>query len=116
MLYAQLSMQYRARRLARELFEPMDVYLLTAAGGDTLVRLRPAEELRDVRELGELQSALEPLGFFRINRNTLVNLRRVQRIRPAGGNEGWEVVMEPPVNRVLRVSRRRAGELFERIG
>lgn len=97
----------------REVLEPEDVYLLQADGDDTLVRLRRATPLRDVRELGQIEPLLTPHGFARIDRSTLVNLRRVQRIRPAQGNEAWEVVIEPPVNRVLPVSRRRVSELFE---
>jgi DNA-binding LytR/AlgR family response regulator len=101
---------------SREPLDPQDVYLLRADGDDTLVRLRHATPLRDVRELGQLEPLLHPHGFARINRSTLVNLRRVQRIRPAQEGEAWEVVMEPPVNRVLPVSRRRSAELLARFG
>jgi hypothetical protein len=44
-----------------------------------------------------------------------VNLRRVREIRPAP-NGGWEVKLDPPVNRVLPVSRRRISALWERFG
>jgi hypothetical protein len=41
-----------------------------------------------------------------------VNLRRVREIRPAAEG-GWEVKLDPPVNRVLPVSRRRVSALWE---
>ncbi len=37
-----------------------------------------------------------------------------QEIRPVPGG-GWEVKLDPPVNRVLPVSRRRVSALWERI-
>ena len=98
----------------RELLAPEDVYLLRADGDDTLVRLRRAQPLRDVRELGQLERLLEPHGFARVGRSTLVNLRRVRRFRPIEGGEGYELVMEPPVNRVIPVSRRRVTAVFDR--
>jgi len=48
-----------------------------------------------------------------IHRSWAVNLRRVREIRPAAGG-GWEVKLDPPVNRVLPVSRRRVSALWER--
>ena len=50
--------------------------------------------------------------FAMIHRSWAVNLRRVREIRPAADN-GWEVKLDPPVNRVLPVSRRRVSALWE---
>ncbi len=47
-----------------------------------------------------------------IHRSWAVNLRRVREIRPAADG-GWEVKLDPPVNRVLPVSRRRVSALWE---
>jgi len=47
-----------------------------------------------------------------IHRSWAVNLRRVREIRPAA-DSGWEVKLDPPVNRVLPVSRRRVTALWE---
>ncbi len=98
--------------------DPREIFFVEADRGDSLVRLRGRKRLRDVRELGEIEELLAPHGFFRIHRDTLVNLRRVRDIRPAGdgGGDGWEVKLDPPVNRVLPVSRRRASDLFAAFG
>jgi DNA-binding LytR/AlgR family response regulator len=53
--------------------------------------------------------------LVRIHRSHAVNLRRVREIRPVDGG-GWEVRMDPPVNRVLPVSRRQASDLFAAYG
>ena len=94
--------------------DPGEIYLLETAEGDTSVRLRSRRRLRDVRRLGDLVELLAPHGFVRIHRSHAVNLRRVREIRPVGG--GWEVRMDPPVNRVLPVSRREASDLFAAYG
>lgn len=84
-----------------------DIYLVEAAGDDCRVRLRRKEALVDVRRLADLEEILEPLGFVRIHRSFLVNPSRVLELRRRSHGRGWEVVMEPPVNRVLPVSSER---------
>jgi DNA-binding LytR/AlgR family response regulator len=44
-----------------------------------------------------------------------VNLNRVFELRSRGGDE-WELKMDPPVNKVLPVSRRRLPDLRELLG
>jgi DNA-binding LytR/AlgR family response regulator len=95
--------------------DPQEIYLLEAEGGETLVRTRHAQPLTDVRQLSTLLGAFEPHGFVQVHRSWAVNLRRVREIRPAPGG-GWEVKLDPPVNRVLPVSRRRVSALWERFG
>jgi len=95
--------------------DPDEVYFLETAEGDTMVRLRSKRRLRDVREIRELMDVLAPHGFVRIHRSHAVNVRRVREIRPVDGG-GWEVRLDPPVNRVLPVSRREAPELFAAYG
>ena len=91
--------------------DPLDVYLLEADGDQTLVRTRRAERLVDVRPLGELAPRFDLHGFVRIHRSYAVNVARIRTIRPRE-REGWEVKLEPPVNRVLPVSEGRVGELW----
>jgi len=67
----------------------------------------------DVRQLSELIDAFRPHGFAQIHRSWAVNLRRVREIRPASEG-GWEVKLDPPVNQVLPVSRRRISALWLR--
>jgi len=81
-----------------------DVYLVEARGDDCEVRLRAKDPLVDLRRLADLEKLLAPLGFVRIHRSYLVNPARVMELRRREGSRGWEVVMEPPVNRVLPVA------------
>mgnify|MGYP006291182813 CR=1 FL=1 len=91
--------------------DPGEVYLLEAEGGETRVRMRGAEVLVDVRTFGELAERFAGHGFVRIHRSYAVNTARIRRVRPREG-EGWEVKLDPPVNRVLPVSEARAAELW----
>jgi len=50
--------------------------------------------------------------FLRIHRNHAVNLARIREIRRRKGRDDWEVKLEPPVNRVLPVSRGRLETLL----
>ena len=95
----------------RRLIDPLDIYYLEADGDETLVRTRSRHLIRDIRSLGELEPYLEAFPFFRIHEASLVNLHRVREIRPRESGDDWEVVMEPPVNRILAVSRGRRREL-----
>jgi len=98
----------------RRVVDADDIYYLEAQGDETDVRLRAAQRLRDVRSLGEVMEELGPLGFVRIHRNHAVNPARVREIRPAASS--WEVHLEPPVNKILPVSRRSVTALFEAYG
>ena len=94
-------------RIIRRAVDPADVYSLEADGGDTLVRLRSKQPLRDTRRLAELAPIFEPFGFLQIHRSHAVNLRRVLELRQRDEGQDWEVKLEPPVNAVLPVARER---------
>lgn len=96
----------------RRVLDADDVFYLEAHGDETDVRLRAGRPLRDVRSLGEVLRDLASLGFMRIHRNHAVNPARVREIRPAGSGAGWAVRLEPPVNKVLLVSRRSASAIL----
>jgi DNA-binding LytR/AlgR family response regulator len=102
--------------LRRVPVDPNDVYFLEAVGGDALVRLRSKRRLRDLRPLGTLLKHFAPYGFLRVHRNHAVNSARIQDIRRRKGREDWEVKLEPPVNRVLPVSRGQVGKLLKAFG
>lgn len=91
-----------------------DVYFVEAAGDDTRVRLRSRNVLDDVRRLADLEEILAPAGFVRIHRSYLVNPARILELRRRAAGAGYEVVLEPPVNRVLPVSEARVAELRAR--
>jgi DNA-binding LytR/AlgR family response regulator len=87
----------------RRVVDADDVYYLEAQRDETDVRLRGARPLLDVRSLGEVMKDFGPAGFVRIHRNHAVNPARIREIQPAG--RGWQVQLEPPVNKLLPVSR-----------
>jgi DNA-binding LytR/AlgR family response regulator len=102
--------------LRRVPVDPSGVYFLEAVGDDTLVRLRSNRDLRYLRPLGTLFRQFAPYGFLRVHRNHAVNLARIQEIRRRKGREDWELKLEPPVNRVLPVSRGQVGKLLKAFG
>jgi len=64
------------------------------------------------RSLSTLEARLSPVLFFRANRNTLVNLRRVRAIEPSLG-DGYDLTLDDGSQ--VEVSRRQARELRERL-
>lgn len=102
--------------LRRVPVDPSDVYFLEAVGDDTLVRLRSNRRLRDLRPLGTLLRQFAPYGFVRVHRNHAVNLARIREIRRRKRSQDWELKLEPPVNRVLPVSRGQVRKLLMAFG
>ena len=100
----------------RRVVDPGDVYFLEAQDEDTRVRFRSAHSLVDMRPLRELVPLFVPHGFLQIHREYAVNLRRVYLIRRRGEGRDWEVKLEPPVNRVLPVSRGALAKLWRAFG
>jgi DNA-binding LytR/AlgR family response regulator len=100
----------------RVVLEPDEVYYLEAAGDETIVRKRGRRTLLDVRSLAEVMAALTPFHFHRVHDKWAVNLRRVREIRLQRDGRDWEVVLRPPVNRVIPVSRGRQRGLLRRLG
>lgn len=90
----------------RRVVDADDIYYLEARGDETDVRMRGARPLRDVRSLGEVLEEFGPVGLVRVQRNHALHPGHVHEIRPAASGSGWEVRLEPPVNKVLPVSRR----------
>ena len=56
----------------------------------------------------------EPFHFYRVHEKWAVNLHRIHEIRIQRDRRDWEVVLLPPVNRVLPVSRRRLRGLLRK--
>ena len=100
----------------RQVVDPADVYYLETRGDDTLVRMRSAKPLVDLRRLGELVPLFAPHGFLQIHREYVVNLRRIRLIRRRDEGRDWEVKLEPPVNRVLPVGRSVLPKLWRAFG
>jgi len=103
-------------RDCRRAIDPEDVYFLEAVGETTLVRLRSARRVRDVRALGDLLKAMPGAGLVRVHRNRAVSVRHVLEVRRRDARKGWEVKLEPPVNRVLPVGRTYLARLWAAFG
>ena len=91
------------------------IFSVTAAGDDTLVRMTRKRSLRHLEPLDEVEARIPSPPFFRIHRSYIVNLDRVFELRVRQGGE-HEVKLDPPVNAVLPVSRRRYRDLRELLG
>jgi len=102
----------RDRRLV---VDPADVCFLEAAGARTRVRLARRRAHLDNRSLAELLALFRPHGFVRIHRHYAVNALRLREIR-RHGERGWEVKLEPPVNKVLPVGREHLRRLWKLFG
>ncbi len=100
----------------RQPVDPDEVFYLEAVGDETRVRTRSARTLTDLRRLGKLVEAFAPHGFLRVHRNHMVNLRRVSEVRRRPEGEDWELKLDPPVNRVLPISRDVLAEVWEAFG
>ncbi len=100
----------------RQAIDPDDIFFVEATGDDTRVRTRAARALRDVRPLGEIEPLLLRRGFLRTHRNYLVNARHIRQVRRRPAGEDWELKLDPPVNRVLPVSRGAVAALWAAFG
>jgi DNA-binding LytR/AlgR family response regulator len=89
----------------REVVDPADVFFLEAVRDETRIRRRGARALLDVRPIRDVVRVFESHGFLQIHRSHAVNLHRIRQLRRRGKGRDWEVKLEPPVNRVLPISR-----------
>ena len=92
------------------LLEKDRIFYVEAEADDTLIRTARKKRYRHSERLDQVESRLPSPPFFRIHRSYVVNLNRVLELRSRGENE-WELKMDPPVNKVLPVSRRRLRDL-----
>lgn len=100
----------------RRVTDPDEIYFMEADGDDTLVRFRGKQRHRDIRRLSEMKEALGKFGFVRVHRSYPVNTARVREIRHREDGRYWEIVLDPPVNRVLPVSDNGFEELLAAYG
>ena len=95
------------------LLDPADALVFYMDNG--IVRMRVTNETYWVNyQLGELEEALEPRGFFRAHRSSLVNLKRVKELRLDPGSS-IVLVMNDGRNSEIQVSERQARLLRLRI-
>ena len=81
-----------------------------AEADNSLIRTARRKSYPHIEPLETVEGRLPSPPFFRIHRSYILNLDRVHELRSRREGE-WEVKMDPPVNKVLPVSRRRMDEL-----
>jgi len=97
------------------LLEKNQIFYVEAEADDSLIRTARKKLYRHSERLDQVEGRLPSPPFFRVHRSYVVNLNRVLELRSRGGDE-WELKMDPPVNKVLPVSRRRLPDLRELLG
>lgn len=110
-----ISMEQIVARKANRVFllSPNDALFFYMDSG--IVRMRIENDVYWVNyQLGELEKVLEPRGFFRAHRSSLVNLKRVKELRLDPGSS-VVLVMNDPKNSEIEVSERQARALRMRI-
>ena len=91
------------------------IFYVEAERDDSLVRTARKGLHRHLEPLHDLEPRLPSPPFFRIHRSYLVNLDRAFELRQRGQGE-YEIKMDPPVNKVLPISRNRYPQLRELLG
>ena len=97
------------------LLEKNRIFYVEAEGDDSWIRTARKKLYRHSERLDQVEARLPSPPFFRVHRSYVVNLNRVLELRSRGDDE-WELKMDPPVNKVLPVSRRRLPDLREMLG
>lgn len=97
------------------LLEKDQIYYVKADGDDTLVRAARKKLYEHIEPLEEAEARMLSLPFLQIHRSYIVNLDRVYELRRRSEND-WALRMDPPVNKVLPVSRDRISDLWELLG
>lgn len=97
------------------LLEKSQIFYVEAEADDSMFRTARKKRYRHSERLDQVEGRLASPPFFRIHRSYVVNLNRVFELRSRGDDE-WELKMDPPVNKVLPVSRRRLRDLRELLG
>ncbi len=97
------------------LLERDQIFYVEAEADDSLIRTARKKLYRHSERLDQVEARLPSPPFFRVHRSYVVNLNRVLELRSRGDDE-WELKMDPPVNKVLPVSRRRLPDLRDLLG
>lgn len=94
-----------------EIVEPSDIRYCEAADNFTNFHLVDGRKLLICRKLKYYTELLEPAGFCRIHRSSVVNLNRVKRYQRG---KGGSVILDDGTE--LSVAAARKGEVLDRLG
>ena len=92
-----------------------EIYYIEAKHDDCLFRTARKRRYRHIETLQEVEARLPSPPFFRIHRSYIVTLNRARELR-ARGERDSEIKLDPPVNKVLPVSRTAYSKLRKLLG
>ena len=98
-----------------DLIEMDRVYYLEAQREKTVVRTRRKKVYISLQRLGEIEKKLPKPAFFRCHREYIVNLNRVRSLDPRE-SRGYDIKLDPPVNKRIPISRNRVGAIRKILG
>ena len=98
-----------------DLIEIDGIFYLEAQGEHTLIRTKRKKPYKSVQRLGELAKNLPAPAFDRCHREFIVNLNRVRSISPRK-SRGYDLRLDPPVNRRIPIARNRFEEIQKILG
>jgi DNA-binding LytR/AlgR family response regulator len=98
-----------------ELIEAGAIFYLEARQGDTLIRTRRKKPYRSVQRLHELAKRLSDAAFVQCHREYIVNLNRVRALTPRSSRD-WDLRLDPPVNRLIPIARKRLDKIHKILG
>lgn len=99
--------------LRTHLLRPGEIQWIEADNNHVRVHLADGRRVRVRRRLAELDEALEPRGFVRIHRSTLVRLEAIREVQPLGKGDMVAVLRN---GTELRVARSRRDALTSVLG
>jgi two-component system, LytTR family, response regulator len=88
-----------------------EILYLNSDGNYTTIHLENKQKIVSSRNLGDYESLLESLHFFRIHHSTIINLAQIREYLKG---EGGSVILTDGTE--LDVSKRRKKEFLEMIG
>ena len=98
-----------------DLIEIGRVYYLEAQREKTLIRTRRKKRYVSLQRLGEIEKKLPKPAFVRCHREFIVNLNRVRSLDPRK-SRGYDIKLDPPVNKRIPVSRNRLSTVRKILG
>jgi DNA-binding LytR/AlgR family response regulator len=98
-----------------DLIEIDGVFYLEAQGESTLIKTKRKKPYKSVQRIGELAKKLPAPAFVRCHREYIVNLNRVRSITPRS-SRGYDLRLDPPVNRRIPIARNRLEEVRKILG
>ena len=109
----RLTVTYESGRI--ELIEMDRVFYLEAQREKTLIRIRRKKPYISIQRLGDIEKVLPKPAFFRCHREYIVNLNRVRSLLPRE-TRGYDIKLDPPVNKRIPVARTRLTALRRILG